>query len=127
MRIMEGRKSEKVTPRYKNYFDAATKKWYLSGLDIANPNKPITRWELGLLLYVVAKPAPVVVPVVPEVIAPVSTGNVLTWTQSVWTGIIATGNITTWSIFSSGSLISGAIYTGDGISSWAEFSSELIQ
>ncbi|MEI7563208.1 MAG: S-layer homology domain-containing protein [bacterium] len=26
MRIMEGRKSEKVTPWYKNYFDAATKK-----------------------------------------------------------------------------------------------------
>lgn len=137
MRIMEGRKSEKVTPWYKNYFDAATKKWYLSGLDISNPNKPITRGELGLFLYAVAKPAPVVAPIVP----PVSTGSVATGTiftgsvitGSVVTGSVATGNVSPWSIISSGSaVVSGNTSSGTVQSwivnffSWAEFSSWLL-
>ena len=140
MRIMEGRKSEKVTPWYKNYFDAATKKWYLTGMDISNPNKPITRGELGLFLYAVAKPAPVTVPpvvtwavttgtVTPPVVPPVSTGAVSTWAQSGSTGVVNTGSVVgTWSVISSGSVSSGAIQSGSAnFFSGAEFSSGLLQ
>jgi len=51
VRALEWPQDESVTPRWKNYFDRARWLGLTKEVDVLNLDKPVTRYEIALLLY----------------------------------------------------------------------------